>query len=265
MSNSSEVALNLKPGNIAIIGGTGFEKLPPEIFAEEIKVTTDYGEVTLLSISDNYIEPFSLYFLSRHGPEHKVAPHDINYKANCAALKILGVEYVVACNAVGSLRKEILPGSFVLLDDFIDFTRSREITYFGSTDWHHTDFTIPYSRSVQSALRHAVLSTRGDAVPVVTYLCCDGPRFETPAEIRLFANWGADVVGMTGVPEVVFANECNMQYAALAVVTNLGAGLSADAISHEDVSSLMAAQLNDLREILLMAARKIRTEFVIAE
>lgn len=261
MSNTAEIRLGLKPGNIALIGGTGFEKLPPEIFAEEIMVTTEYGDVNLLAISDNYVEPYSLYFLSRHGPEHKVAPHEINYKANCAAMQQLGVEYVIACNAVGSLRTDILPGSFVLLNDFIDFTRARDLTFFSSTNWLHTDFTYPYSRSIQSALRQSILSSKGETVRTATYLCCDGPRFETPAEIRLFASWGADVIGMTGIPEVVFANECEMQYAALAVVTNLGAGLSGDVISHEDVSALMAAQLTDLREIMLMTARKIRDEF----
>src|ERR1022692_3842359 len=102
--------------NIAIIGGTGFEQLPPEIFAEPVEVTTHYGIVRALSLSNNYTEPGKLYFLSRHGADHGVAPHQIDYRANTAALVALGVSKVLATNAVGSLRLEIPPGSLVVLD-----------------------------------------------------------------------------------------------------------------------------------------------------
>ena len=113
----------MEPGNIAIVGGTGFETLPPEIFAESIDVATSYGTARVLSVSDNYTEPHKLYFLSRHGADHSVAPHQINYRANALALKQLGVRYVFATNAAGSLTTEFPTGTFIVLDDFIDFTK----------------------------------------------------------------------------------------------------------------------------------------------
>src|SRR2546421_10980858 len=121
----------MEPGNIAIVGGTGFETLPPEIFAETMEVATDFGTARVLSLSDNYTEPHRLYFLSRHGADHAVAPHQVNYRANTLALRDLGVRYVFATNAAGSLRTTLTAGTFVIVDDFIDFTRQRPLTLFG--------------------------------------------------------------------------------------------------------------------------------------
>lgn len=166
-------------GNIAIIGGTGFETLPPEIFAEKVEVTTPYGKARVLSLSNNYVEPYKLYFLSRHGETHGLAPHQIDYRANIAALAELDVRYLFASNAVGSLRKDLLPGTLVLFDDFIDFTRQRPLTYFQEgAPWQHTDFTTPYSPHLRQAVLAAAAGLDVTVVPTATYLCCDGPRFE---------------------------------------------------------------------------------------
>ena len=245
-------------GHVAIVGGTGFEQLPPEIHAEAIDVETPHGMARVLSISDNYVEPYKLYFLSRHGISHGLAPHQINYCANIAALKQLGVRYVFATNAVGSLRMDLPPGALVLLDDFIDFTRARPISYFTSEEaWQHVDFSIPYSPLLRKAVTAAAaqmdvpLNARG------TYVCCDGPRFESPAEVRLFAQWGGDVVGMTGLPEAVFAREAGLEYAALCIVTNFGAGLTPTPVDHEAVTASMRAILPQARELLLNAGRTL--------
>lgn len=244
-------------GNIAIVGGTGFEQLPAEIFAEPLEVQTRFGPARILSVSFNYIEPHKLYFLSRHGTEHGTAPHQINYRANIAALAERGVTAIFASNAVGSLRTDLLPGSLVLLDDFIDFTRGRPQTYYAENmAWRHVDFSQPYSARLRGAVREAA---RAMAVPLRdrgTYLCCDGPRFESPAEVRLFAHWGADVVGMTGLPEAIFAREAGMEYAGLAVVTNLAAGLSTEPVDHEANTAAMRERLDTVRELFLEAATR---------
>lgn len=249
-------------GNIAIIGGTGFEALPPEIFAETIEVTTRFGKASLLSLSNNYVEPYKLYFLSRHGATHGLAPHQIDYRANIAALVDLDVRYLFASNAVGSLRTDLLPGTLVLFDDFLDFTRQRPLTYFAEGEtWHHTDFTVPYSPRLRSAVQQAASGMGVTVVPKATYLCCDGPRFESPAEVRLFGHWGADVVGMTGIPEVIYAKEAGIEYAGLGIVTNLGAGLTADPVDHNAVVTAMSESINTVRELLLTAAGIVYEEF----
>ncbi len=240
-------------GNVAIIGGTGFESLPPEIFAEEVIVDTQYGIARALSISNNYVEPAKLYFVSRHGASHGLAPHQINYRANTDLLLALGVKYVFATNAVGSLTLEHHPGKLVLFDDFIDMTRSRDRTYFSDSNWKHIDFTTPYSPILRSAVLQAATESMVEVAPRGTYLCVDGPRFETPAEVRLFGAWGADVVGMTGIPEVVMAKEVGIEYAALGIVTNPGAGLTTEVVSHDQVTDVMASSITIVRELLLRA------------
>jgi 5'-methylthioadenosine phosphorylase len=242
-------------GNIAIVGGTGFERLPDEIFAEPMEVATPHGVATVLSVSDNYIEPYKLYFLSRHGAAHGLGPHQINYRANALALQQLGVSSVFATNAVGSLRPDLPTGSLVVLSDFIDFTRRRPTTLFEGEDWSHVDFSRPYSPSLRALLTDSAIASGAAVIDHGVYVCCDGPRFETPAEVRLFRAWGGDVVGMTGLPEAVFAVEAGMDYAALAVVTNLGAGLSQNDVDHTSVSAHMLVALPRVRDILIGAAR----------
>ncbi len=240
-------------GNIALIGGTGFEKLPPDIFAEKLIVQTSCGEVELLSVSDNYTEPNSLYFLSRHGGSHQLAPHQVNYRANILALKQCNVTHIIACNAVGSLRTDWKPGAFVLLSDFIDFTHHRT-ALLHDEQWSHTDFSIPYSHQVRTALHSAALEMDVSVHMNAVYLCCDGPRFETPSEVKLFRAWGADVVGMTGLPEGILAKEAGIEYGAIALVTNLGAGLAEESINHEQVSRKMAEYLPLLQSMMFRAA-----------
>ena len=241
--------------NVAIIGGTGFESVPPEIFAETVEVTTKAGTVSLLSLSHNYVEPSKIYFLPRHGADHSIAPHQINYAANILALKKLDVGYIFATNAVGSLRRDLPPSSLVLFDDFIDFTSQRPKTLFAQGDaWRHTDFTQPYSPLLRDILLRAAQEANVAIHPKGTYLCVEGPRFESPAEIRAFAQWGADVVGMTGLPEAVFAKEAGIHYAGLGIVTNYAAGMEAEPISHEENSRIMESIVPIARELLLFAA-----------
>lgn len=246
-------------GHIAIVGGTGFEQLPPDIFAEPIEVETRFGRVPVLSVANNYVEPYKLYFLSRHGATHGLPPHQINYRANTAALLELGVRYVLATNAVGSLRADLPVGSFVLLDDFIDYTRGRPLTFFeDGGGWRHVDFSLPYSPFLRAVMMEAAERFGIPLIEHGTYLCCEGPRFETPAEVHLFAHWGADVVGMTGVPEVVFAREAGMEYASLACVTNYGTGITRQPVDHSAVVAQMAATLPAVREMFLVAAGLVR-------
>jgi Purine nucleoside phosphorylase len=176
-------------------------------------------------------------FLPRHGEGHTCPPHMVNYRANIMALKQAGVESIIAVASVGSLRAHIRPGDFVLLDQFIDFTKSRTSTFFDGSEVVHVDMTEPFCES----LRKCVLAAKPSGQKVHergTYVCSDGPRFETAAEIKAYSAMGGDVVGMTVVPEVVLARELGMCYAGIAAVTNYAAGISKK-VSHEEVLEAM--------------------------
>ncbi|MGQ9541627.1 MAG: S-methyl-5'-thioinosine phosphorylase [Armatimonadota bacterium] len=233
---------------LALIGGTGMSELPGFVVERKRVVCTRHGEATIL---DGRLGDIPLVFLPRHGEAHTLPPHRINYRANMLALGQCGVKRIIATAAVGSLNPAMKPGDFVLVSDFIDFTRERPLTIFDRPgEVVHTDFTHPYCPEIRQVLKHTAESLDIPVHLAATYLCADGPRYETPAEIRMFALWGADVVGMTGVPEVVFARELGMCYATVAIVTNWAAGMSPSRLSHQEVVEVMASRRPPLLEWL---------------
>jgi 5'-methylthioadenosine phosphorylase len=237
---------------IAVIGGTGFgDGLGP---AEMLHFETPYG-VAQLSVyaTDIGVE---LVFVPRHGAGHRIPPHKINHRASIATLAEIGVAGVFATAAVGSLRPDIAPGDFVVLDDFIDMTKGEVVTFFDRPgEVVHTAFDTPFD----PALRKAIIETAepGAAVHTTgTYLCLSGPRYETPAEVRLYSSWGASVVGMTVAPEAILCREVRLPYACVATVTNYGCGLvGKEILSHTDVERNMAAARDTLLPWMLRAIR----------
>lgn len=232
----------------AIITGTGIYEIPG--FAlEERQIDTPYG-AALVNIARQ--DDFELVYLARHGLDHSTPPHRINYRANLKALELLGVQQVLATYAVGSISPEILPMGMAVLTDFLDFTHGRPLTFFegGKTGLAHIDLNEPYC----PVLRHKMLALAPEfgleLYPEAVYAATNGPRLETPAEIRMYAMLGADVIGMTGVPEVVLARELNMHFAAVAYSINWAAGLEAEI-------SFVGDQMGDLRDKL--AALLVRT------
>jgi len=215
---------------IGIVGGTGVE-LPGEgdntrnAFAESI-VPTPFGDARVfLGEPDG---PYTdVVFLSRHGANHDIPPHRVNYRANIFALHALGVRDVLASFAVGSIAEHIPPGGAVAIDQVIDFTHGREQTFFdgGERGLFHVPFTEPFSRALRGQLIDLAPRFGLDLIPSGTYVCFNGPRFETAAEIRMFGQLGADVVGMTAMPEAVLAREIGLRYAGVAVSVNWAAGV----------------------------------------
>jgi 5'-methylthioadenosine phosphorylase len=245
---------------IAIIGGTGVGEFPLDAAPESIVVSTHYGDAyaTLGSLGGKPVA-----FLARHGVGHKLPPHKINYRANIAALVKLGVRAVFATTAVGGMHLQMRPGDFVLLDDFIDFTRDRENKTFFDGEGGvvvHTDFTRPYSDALRGVLIDAAHSLGIPLRPTGTYLAGDGPRYESPAEVRLFAQWGADVAGMTGVPETTLAREAGLHYAGISLVSNPGAGLSDTPLTHQEVEAAMRDAAPRLRQLLIEAVARLDAE-----
>ncbi len=219
----------------AIIAGTGVYELPGITFEPKV-IETPYGPAMVYFCKGDYED---LVFLARHGLEHHTPPHKINYRANLKALKMLGVERILATNAVGSISRSIPPGGLALVDDFLDFTDGRQFTYYdgGKSGLVHTDMSNPYCPALRQKLLELAPDFNLTVQPKATYVATNGPRFESPAEIRMYARLGGDVVGMTGVPEVVLARELNMHYAAVAYSINWAAGLETEM---EFVSGQMA-------------------------
>lgn len=242
--------------NVAIIGGSGVYAIFQDRVQTQHEIETPFGKVNYSKIVD---DSRHIYFLARHGQSHIIPPHKINFKANIYALFLLGVKKIIGTNAVGSLKYEIEPGHFVIVDQFIDLV-SGPITFFDGnfkiviekkvkSGVVHTDVTSPYSESIRSALIEAMGFFPNEKFHAKgVYIRFNGPRFETSAEISMFKQFG-DVVGMTGTPEVILARELSMDYASLNIVTNYAAGLQ-KTISQSDVMELFNQKAEIVQKII---------------
>ncbi|MDR3541228.1 MAG: S-methyl-5'-thioadenosine phosphorylase [Desulfosporosinus sp.] len=236
----------------ALIGGTGVEHFSLTD-QHVIKVETPYGlaEPVIGKLANREI-----VFMSRHGRNHATPPHLVNYRANIWAIHELGVRKVLATAAVGSLSSNFQLGELVLLDQFLDFTKNRPQTFYegGLKGVLHVDMTEPYCSSARMVILEASeqlgLSVKNGAC----YACTEGPRFETPAEIRMFQRLGADLVGMTSVPEVVLARELGMCYASIGMVTNEAAGIATHPLSHAEV-------MESMKELEVKVAQLVQATF----
>jgi len=200
----------------------------------ERRVKTEYGVVKAYLCTSGSAR---IFVIPRHGRDHSVPPHRINFKANVQAMVKLGVEKVIATSAVGSISKKVGVGELGLVDQFIDASK-RHLTYFDNRPVH-VDMTYPYDRALQEKLKRAARSLKIKLASHLVYVCVDGPRYETAAEIRMFGLLGGDVVGMTGAPEAILSREAGLKYASVVVATNWGAGIQ-EKVSHEEVVSVMA-------------------------
>ncbi len=203
---------------IGVIGGSGIEGILAGGSKRSHKVSTAWGAPSG-PIEEGEVGSVKVFFIARHGPGHTIPPHRVNYRANVDALRSLGAEAIVTVSSVGSLREELPPGTFVLPNQFVDFTKGRPTTFFDGGRVYHVSLADPFCPDLQ---RRAVavgreLQTR--FVETKTYVCVEGPRFSTRAESAFFRGF-ADIIGMTLVPEVTLARERAMCYACLAMVTD---------------------------------------------
>ena len=227
---------------IGIIGGSGVYEITKQADSSVDKlISTDYGdvEVTLLDFSSKEVA-----FIPRHSKAHSIPPHKINYRANIDALKKVGVNKIIATNSVGSMNENMFPGSFVIPNDFLDFSQNRKKTFYEDRVVH-IDVTDPYC----SYLRD-VLSESGDVILGATYVCSEGPRFETPAEIKMFKMLGGDLIGMTGLPEVTLAREREMCYNSICIVSNYASGISSKELTIDEVFEMVNDRQNDLLDLI---------------
>ncbi|MBP2144358.1 5'-methylthioadenosine phosphorylase [Methanococcus voltae] len=213
---------------IGIIGGTGVAGLLKD--GEEKIVENKYGEAKVL-IDENK----GVVLLSRHGLNHSTPPHKINYLANMYTLKQLDVERILSLNAVGSLKVEIEPSSFVVANDFIEFTKLRKSTFYDGEDGKvaHVNMLDPFCSDLRRILK-GILDKRQYSYNEGTYVCTEGPRFETIAEINMYKHWG-HVVGMTAYPEVSLAKELEMCYCSLCNISNYCSGIKDSDLTVDEV------------------------------
>ena len=208
---------------IGLITGSGFADLPALRDTQPETVETDYGAVTVTKARWN--GEHDVVFVARHGSDHSVAPHLINYRANISALHAVGVRAVVATAVSGAITPGFTPGQLVLIDDFLNFTTGRHDTFFDTPgSVRHTEMTTAYDPELRALILSSAESVGVEVRDGATYSTFNGPRFESPAEIQMAENAGADLVGMTGYPEVVLARERGLAYSSIAIVSNQAAG-----------------------------------------
>lgn len=243
---------------LAIIGGTGLTSLKDlEITRREV-MHTPYGEPSAPLVFGEMSDK-EVVFLPRHGAGHTIPPHKVNYRANLWALKESGVEQVIAVNAVGGIRADMTPGKLVIPDQIIDYTWSRINTFFeeGLTNVTHIDFTEPYCQMLREELKSCADEINLAVIDEGTYAATQGPRLETTAEINKLERDGCDLVGMTGMPEAALARELELCYACVAVVANMAAGRSDEAITMEMIERHLITGMADVRHLLEQVVPRI--------
>ena len=238
---------------LAVIGGSGLTQFEGLAQLRRKTVHTPYGD-TSAALSFGRIGNEEIVVLARHGDGHSIAPHEVNYRANLWALKQAGADVVVSVASVGGIRNDIWPGTIVLPHQVIDYTWGRASTFFEGpgAPVNHIDFTEPYSRELRTRLLNAAAACGERVTDGAVYAATQGPRLESAAEINRLERDGADIVGMTGMPEASLAREINLQYAAIAVVANYAAGRgdSERAVPLDKIQAVLDEAMGRVRRII---------------
>ncbi len=240
---------------VAIIGGSGLEGLLKG--SRSIRLETPYGPAPPISVGA--VGEQEVAFLPRHGPNHDLPPHKVNYRANLAALKQLRVERIIATNAVGAINESYNPGDLAVPVDILDMTKSRVTTYFDGPPVTHIDVSQPYCPDLRKTLiessKSAEVKTWDNAILAAT----EGPRYETPVEIRMLRTLGSDIVGMTGSPEVFLAREQELCYSTLCFISNRAAGMQ-ERLSHREVMEVGKKAMPAMLTVIRKAVENIPVE-----
>lgn len=240
---------------LAIIGGSGLYQMEGLTNIKEIKVATPFGKPSD-SIMLGSFQGIRIAFLARHGRGHRISPSGINYRANIHALKSLGVSRVFSVSAVGSMKKNIPPGDFVLPDQFIDRTTQRLSTFFDQGIVAHVAFADPICKTLSSVLWNASKKVSVKVHRPGTYLCMEGPQFSTRAESLLYRKWGVDVIGMTNLTEAKLAREAELCYATLALVTDYDCWHETEeAVSVGAILTIMHKNVETAKQVLQHALK----------
>ncbi len=240
--------------SLAIIGGSGFYSLLDNSASHAVQIQTPFAHEPV-TVYQETTPAGTIWFLPRHGKQHSIAPHLINYRANVWALHHLGACKIVAVNAVGGINRNLAAGALVLPDQIIDYTWGREHTFVGSEHSldKHVDFTWPYDAEMSASLKLAGSASGLQITSTAVYAAVQGPRLETAAEVLKLQREGCDIVGMTGMPEAALARELGLRYACIALVVNKAAGLGTGTISMSELKLVLTAGMQQIRHVLLRA------------
>ncbi len=244
---------------IGIIGGSGLDdpKLLNEI--EEVDVNTKWGKPSSL-LTLGKIDRTEVVILARHGKQHQYGPTQVNNRANIQALKDMGVTHIIATTACGSLRTEIARGDFVIIDQFIDFTRFRKNTYFDSFEdgMHHTPMAEPFNPELRNLLINTAQTLGFKVHNGGTVVTIEGPRFSTIAESKMLRDWGADIINMSTAPEAMLANEIALPYAAIAMSTDYDCWKAdEEPVSWEEVLKVFHQNADNVKQIITNVVTQI--------
>ena len=238
---------------LAIIGGSGLTQLANLNVIRREVVRTPYGEPSG-ALTFGQLCEHPVVFLARHGYGHTIQPHRVNYQANLWALKEAGVEVIISVASVGGIRADMCPGTLVVPDQIIDYTWGRKNTFHEGTDEPvvHIDFTEPYDLALRQRILAAAAAAGEKVFDGAVYAATQGPRLETAAEINRLERDGADVVGMTGMPEAALARELGIPYAAINVVANYAAGRadSSQRICFDSIETVLHEAMGRVRKVL---------------
>jgi 5'-methylthioadenosine phosphorylase len=244
---------------IGIIGGSGLEKLRLDDKSKEIQIdNTPYGKPGS-TIINSTIGNHQVFIISRHGKEHTIPPTQVNNRAHIHALKTLGVDYIIATTACGSLRQGMAIGDLVVPDQFIDFTKHRNATFydqFQPGDLKHTAMADPFDEKLRNHLISVLVKNKITHHREGTIITIEGPRFSTRAESFMFKSWGADLINMSIAPEAILANEAGIPYAVLAIVTDYDSWKSDNtAVTWQEVLKVFGERTTLVRKLLIDAIK----------
>jgi len=244
---------------IGVIGGSGLYAMEGVTDVREVIVETPFGAPSdAVMLGD--VDGVPVAFLPRHGRGHRVAPHEINYRANIWALKSLGVKWLFSVSAVGSLREEVIPGHFVVVDQFIDRTRNRASTFMEDGIVGHVSMADPVCASLRNVLLGACREVGVTHHDGGAYVCIEGPAFSTRAESHVFRGFGANVVGMTNLPEARLAREAEIAYATLAMATDYDCWHpDHDHVTADAVVAVIHANVGNAQRVLRRAVAGVAT------
>ena len=246
---------------IGIIGGSGLYNVKELEEAGDVDVHTPYGE-TSSPLRIGKIYGTNVAFISRHGREHTIPPTQVNFRANIHALQKIGCTHILATSACGSLKKEIERGDLVILDQFIDFTKRRAVSFYEKFEpgsHGHTPMAKPFSDDLRKALIESCQELKLKHHPNGIVVTIEGPRFSTKAESKMFALWGADVINMSIATEAALANEAKIPYAAVAMSTDYDCLFDdVEPVSHEEVLKVFSENVDKVVKLLLATIPKIK-------
>jgi len=244
---------------IGIIGGSGLYEIDGIDIIDELDIDTPYGKpsdkLTLAQFNGQEV-----VFLPRHGKAHSIPPHKINYRANIYAMKLAGVSQIISISAVGSLREDIAPGDFVIVDQFVDRTRERASTFFDGPVVAHVSMADPTCHTLRETLIDACKQEDIKTHETGTYMVMQGPQFSTRAESELYRSWGMDVIGMTNMPEAKLAKEAEICYATVAMCTDYDCWHEEeDNVSVASVIEVMQSNVTQAKVMLLTVLKSLKT------